>query len=171
MFERFRFLIVDDNSTVRLILKEILRGLGARHTEMAADGGIALQMLRGQPFDILITDMTMPGVSGVELTRIVRQGGTRARPETPIIMLSANLDRGVLTAARDAGVSEFVAKPVVIASLKARLEACVSRPRRFITSERYEGPCRRRIASGALASADRRLSADRKALLGTVREN
>jgi two-component system chemotaxis response regulator CheY len=169
MFDRFRFLIVDDNSTVRLILKEILRGLGARTTEMAADGGIALQMLKAQPFDILITDMTMPGVSGVELTRAVRLGAARARREMPIIMLSANLDRGVLTAARDAGVSEFVAKPVVIASLKARLEASILRPRSFIISEGYNGPCRRRIASGAPASGDRRRTP--AATFGSVRGN
>jgi len=144
MYSTLRFLVVDDNTAVRTIIKEILRGFGAGNVEWAQDGESALQMLKAQPFDVLITDMVMPGVDGVELTRTVRSGATRARPEIPIIMLSGNMDRASLLAARNAGVSEFVAKPVVVAHLHARLEACLRKPRPFIKSEVYTGPCRRR---------------------------
>lgn len=144
MYETLRFLVVDDNTQVRMVIKEILRGFGAGSVEWAQNGAAALELLNAQPFDVLITDMVMPGVGGVELARTVRSGATRTKIDIPIIMLSGNIDRAALVAARNAGVNEFVAKPVVIAHLHARLEACLHRPRRFIVSEGYTGPCRRR---------------------------
>lgn len=147
MYETLRFLVADDNTSVRMIIKEILRGFGAGAVEWAADGEAALALLKAMAFDVLITDMVMPGVSGVELAKTVRSGGVRTKPDIPIIMLSGNMDRAALVAARNAGVSEFVAKPVVVAHLHARLEACLRRPRPFITSPGYTGPCRRRNAA------------------------
>lgn len=147
MYGQLRFLIVDDNASVRMIIKEILRGFGAGRVEWAPDGEAALQLMKAQPFDVLITDMVMPGVGGVELAKTVRSGGTRAKPDIPIVLLSGNMDRPSLVAAMNAGVSEFVAKPVVVAHLHARLEACLRKPRPFIMSEGYTGPCRRRNAA------------------------
>lgn len=147
MYQTLRFLVVDDNAAVRTIMKEILRGFGAGEVEWAQDGAAALQLLKAQPFDLLITDMVMPGVSGVQLAKAVRTGQTRAKADIPIILLSGNMDRASLVAARNAGVSEFVAKPVVVAHLHARLEACLRRPRPFVISEGYTGPCRRRNAA------------------------
>jgi two-component system chemotaxis response regulator CheY len=144
MYETLRFLVVDDNAAVRMIIKEILRGFGARMVEWAPDGAVALHHLKAQPFDVLITDMVMPGVGGVDLAKAVRSGSVRAKANIPIILLSGNMDRASLVAARNAGVSEFVAKPVVVAHLHARLEACLRRPRPFIKSAGYTGPCRRR---------------------------
>src|ERR1700749_2839691 len=123
MYETLRFLIVDDNTAVRVIIKEILRGFGARTIEWAQDGAAALQIMKGQSFDVLITDMVMPGVGGVDLTKAVRSGSLPPKANSPIILLSGNMDRASLVAARNAGVSEFVAKPVVVAHLHARLEA------------------------------------------------
>jgi CheY-like chemotaxis protein len=144
MYQAVRFLVVDDNAAVRMIIKEILRGFGARNVEWAQDGVGALQLLKAMPFDFLITDMVMPGVDGVQLTKAVRSGETRAKADIPIVMLSGNMDRASLVAARNAGVSEFAAKPVVVTHLHARLEACLRRPRPFVVSEVYTGPCRRR---------------------------
>lgn len=155
MYATLRFLVVDDNTAVRMIIKEILRGFGAQSVEWASDGAAALQLLKGQPFDVLITDMVMPGVGGVELAKAVRAGGTATKANIPIILLSGNMDRASLVAARNAGVDEFVAKPVVIAHLHARLEACLRRPRAFIVSPGYTGPCRRRNTA-AFPYADRR---------------
>jgi two-component system chemotaxis response regulator CheY len=155
MYEKLRFLVVDDNASVRMIIKEILRGLGAPVVELAGDGKSALALLRAQPFDVLITDMVMPGFSGIDLARTIRRGGAITSTEIPIIMLSGNIDRAALITARDAGVSEFVAKPVVVANLQARLEASVCRPRSFVTSSGYTGPCRRRNAL-PFPMADRR---------------
>jgi DNA-binding response OmpR family regulator len=144
MYHTVRFLVVDDNAAVRMIIKEILRGFGAGNVEWAPDGAAALQLLKAQPFDFLITDMVMPGVDGVQLSKAIRSGETRAKADAPIIMLSGNMDRASLVAARNAGVSEFAAKPVVVAHLHARIEACLRKPRPFIVSEGYTGPCRRR---------------------------
>jgi DNA-binding response OmpR family regulator len=147
VYQTVRFLVVDDNAAVRMIIKEILRGFGAAHVDWANDGAAALQRLKVQPFDFLVTDRVMPGVDGVQLSKAVRSGGTQAKADIPIIMLSGNMDRASLVAARNAGVSEFAAKPVVIAHLHARIEACLRRPRPFIVSEGYTGPCRRRNAA------------------------
>jgi two-component system chemotaxis response regulator CheY len=155
MYETLRFLVVDDNPTVRVIIKEILRGFGVQEFEAAADGKAALELLKTQPFDVVLTDMVMPGVSGVDLARAIRTGGTRTKADIPIVLLSGNMDRAALVAARDAGVTEFVAKPVVVANLHARLEACIRRPRPFVGVPAYKGPCRRRNAA-KVPFADRR---------------
>lgn len=155
MYETLRFLVVDDNPTVRLIIKEILRGFGVQQFEAASDGKAALELLKAQPFDVVLTDMVMPGVSGVDLAKAIRNGGTRTKADIPIVLLSGNMDRANLVAARDAGVTEFVAKPVVVANLHARLEACIRRPRPFVGVPAYTGPCRRRNAA-KVPFADRR---------------
>jgi CheY-like chemotaxis protein len=144
MYNSLRFLVVDDNAAVRMVIKEILRGFGVGDTEWANDGKSALALLKKAPVDVLLTDMVMPGIDGLELTRMVRSGQTRAKYDIPIVLLSGNMDRASLAAGRDAGVTEFVAKPVVVANLHARLEACLRRPRRFIHSNSYVGPDRRR---------------------------
>ena len=155
MYETLRFLVVDDNPTVRLIIKEILRGFGVQQFEAASDGKEALELLKTQAFDVVLTDMVMPGVSGVDLAKAVRGGATRAKADIPIVLLSGNMDRNALVTARDAGVTEFVAKPVVVANLHARLEACIRRPRPFVGEPNYKGPCRRRNAA-KVPFADRR---------------
>ncbi len=155
MYQSLRFLIVDDNAAVRTVIKEILRGFGVGAVEWATDGDAALQILKAQAFDVLLTDMVMPGVTGLELAKQVRAGATRAKSDIPIILLSGNMDRPILQAGRDAGVSEFVAKPVVVAHLHARLEACLRRPRPFIQCGAYTGPDRRRNPA-AVPFPDRR---------------
>lgn len=155
MYETLRFLVVDDNSTVRLIIKEILRGFGVQDFEAASDGKEALELLKTQAFDVVLTDMVMPGVSGIDLAKTIRGGGTRAKADIPIVLLSGNMDRNALVAARDAGVTEFVAKPLVVANLHARLEACIRRPRPFVGGPTYKGPDRRRNAA-KVPFADRR---------------
>ena len=133
-------LLIEDNLDLSANVGEFLESRG-NTVDYARDGNQGLQLAGSEGYDAVILDLGLPGVDGLTLCRRLRDS---ARRDIPIVMLSGNMDRATLVAARDAGVNEFVAKPVVVANLHARLEACLRRPRPFITSEGYTGPCRRR---------------------------
>ena len=127
--------------------------------------------LREQKPDFVLTDLSMKPVDGIEFTRKVRLGRDSPNPYLPIIMVTGHTERARVEAARDAGVTEFLAKPITTQSLLTRLIEVVERPRPFIRCESYFGPDRRRHKMegicGPLAPArrrERRRSRDRLSL-------
>lgn len=99
------------------------------------------------PADVIITEFMMTPVDGLEFVRLVRTGSDSPNPFVPIIMLTAYTERRNIMQARDAGITEFLAKPISARSLYARLHSAVFRPRPFIKVTQYFGPDRRRHAS------------------------
>jgi two-component system chemotaxis response regulator CheY len=156
--DALRFLLVDDNSHMRAIVSAILRGAGVRHLREAQDGGEALDALRLFAPDIVIADFKMAPMDGVEFVRRVRAGSS---PYLPVIMMTGFSDRSRVFEARDAGVTEMLVKPITGRSLLERIEAVVMRPRPFVRTEGYFGPCRRRTENKAYAGPDRRGAAER----------
>ena len=142
--KQLRFLLVDDNHHMRVIVSTILKSVGARQVLEAMDGAEALQILREQQVDIAIVDFKMSPLDGVQFTQLVRQSPDSADPFLPIIMLTGFAERHRVFEARDAGVTEIVVKPVTARSLLDRIDAVIFRPRPFIRTEDYFGPCRRR---------------------------
>ena len=142
-------LIVDDNVHMRLILRQVLRTLGIRKLREAADGSEAIDILKKSPADIVITDWEMSPVDGVQFARFLRTSRDSPNPYIPIIMLTAHSEIYRVHQARDAGVSEYMTKPVSVRMLYGRLVNAVERSRRFIRSESYTGPCRRRSGRDA----------------------
>ncbi|MBO6674084.1 MAG: response regulator [Rhizobiales bacterium] len=138
-------LLVDDSLYMRRLLRSLLQGLGVRHVLEAEDGASALEVFQQQPVDIIITDWVMPVFDGLELTAAVRNPETSDNPYTPIIMLSAYTERSRVIQARDAGVTEFLCKPISAKQLYLRLENCIVKPRPFIRTQRFFGPDRRRF--------------------------
>ena len=106
--------------------------------------------------DIVITDWAMPIFDGLELTQMIRQPGANANPFVPIIMLSGHSEKKRVIAARDAGVTEFLAKPLSAKALYQRILNVVSNPRPFIKTKTYFGPDRRRSANANYAGPERR---------------
>lgn len=155
-FSRLRFLVIDDNAHMRRILRTLLHGFGARDVYEAEDGAAGLEAFTHYVPDIIITDWAMPIFDGLELTQMVRQPGANANPYVAIIMLTGHSEKKRVTAARDAGITEFLAKPISAKGLYERIVNVVASPRPFIKTNSYFGPDRRRMTNPNYAGPERR---------------
>ena len=117
-----KFLVVDDNAFMRTIIRRVLGLLEVDEVRDVANGEAAIKMLESFEPDIIITDWMMGPINGIELTKIIRTSENIKNPFTPIIMLSAHSDISRIYEARDAGINEFVVKPISVKSapLKAQ---------------------------------------------------
>ncbi|MFM9973765.1 MAG: response regulator [Beijerinckiaceae bacterium] len=153
---RLRFLVVDDNSHMRRIIRALLHGFGVREAYEAEDGAAGLEAFSSFSPDIVITDWAMPIFDGIELTRMIRQPDTSTNPYVPIIMVTGHAERRKITEARDAGVTEFLVKPISAKGLYQRIASVVMVPRPFIKTSTYFGPCRRRTPNSNFGGVERR---------------
>jgi CheY-like chemotaxis protein len=140
-------LLVDDNQHMRAITSAILQSAGIRKVREAPDGAAALDALRQQQIDLAIVDFNMFPLDGVEFTRLVRNSPDSANPYLPIIMMTGHSEKSRVTEARDAGVTEFVVKPITAKAILERIQAVIFKPRAFVKTEGYFGPDRRRTDS------------------------
>lgn len=115
-----KILIVDDFSTMRRIIKNLLRDLGFTNTAEADDGATALPMLQSGSFDFLVTDWNMPIMSGLDLLREVR--ADENLKHLPVLMVTAEAKRDQIIAAAQAGVNGYVVKPFTAQALKDKIE-------------------------------------------------
>lgn len=120
-----KILIVDDFSTMRRIIKNLLRDLGFSNTHEADDGQTALPMLQGGKYDFLITDWNMPGMQGIDLLKAVRADPALA--SLPVLMVTAEAKREQIVEAAQAGVSGYVIKPFTAATLKEKIDKIFER--------------------------------------------
>jgi CheY-like chemotaxis protein len=155
-FNKVRFLVIDDNAHMRRILRTLLHGFGAREVYEAEDGAAGLEAFTHNIPDIVITDWAMPIFDGLELTQMIRQPGANANPYVPIIMLTGHSEKKRVTAARDSGVTEFLAKPISANALYHRIVNVVANPRPFIKTQNYFGPDRRRLVNPNYVGPERR---------------
>jgi two-component system, chemotaxis family, chemotaxis protein CheY len=155
-FNRLRFLIVDDNVHMRRIMRALLNGYGSREVYEAEDGAGGLEAFMQYVPDIVITDWVMPIFDGLELTQMIRQPGTNANPYVPIIVLTGHSEKTRVVGARDAGITEFLAKPISAAALYERIFTLVVNPRPFIKTRTYFGPDRRRNVNPNYVGPERR---------------
>ena len=114
------FLVVDDFSTMRRIIKNLLNDIGYANVTEADDGTTALPMLKKGNFDFLITDWNMPGMPGLELLKAVRADERLAK--MPVLMLTAEAKREQIVLAVQAGVSGYVIKPFTAATLQEKID-------------------------------------------------
>jgi two-component system chemotaxis response regulator CheY len=115
-----KFLVVDDFSTMRRIIKNLLHDLGYPNVEEADDGKTALPMLQAGSFDFLITDWNMPGMHGLDLLKAVREHAKLAH--LPVLMLTAEARREQIVTAVEAGVDGYVIKPFTAVTLKDKID-------------------------------------------------
>ncbi len=120
-----KILIVDDFSTMRRIIKNLLRDLGFTNTQEADDGLTALPMLKGGDFDFLVTDWNMPGMTGIDLLKEVRADEKLA--SLPTLMVTAEAKRDQIVEAAQAGVNGYVVKPFTAQALKEKIEKIFER--------------------------------------------
>jgi two-component system, chemotaxis family, chemotaxis protein CheY len=155
-FNRLRFLVIDDNAHMRRMLRTLLHGFGAREVHEAEDGAAGLEAFTHHMPDIVITDWAMPIFDGLELTQMIRQPGANANPYVSIIMLTGHSEKKRVVSARDAGVTEFLAKPISAKGLYQRIVNVVANPRPFIKTKTYFGPDRRRNVNPNYVGTERR---------------
>lgn len=120
-----KILIVDDFSTMRRIVKNLLKDLGFTNTVEADDGKTALPLLEKGNIDFLITDWNMPGMTGIDLLKAVRANPALAN--LPVLMVTAEAKREQIIMAAQAGVNGYVIKPFTAATLKEKIEKIFER--------------------------------------------
>ena len=120
-----KILIVDDFSTMRRIIKNLLRDLGFTNTVEADDGTTALPILQAGTIDFLVTDWNMPGMTGIDLLRAVRADDSLKG--LPVLMVTAEAKRDQIVAAAQAGVNGYVVKPFTAAVLKEKIDKIFER--------------------------------------------
>lgn len=121
--KQLKFLVVDDFSTMRRIIKNLLHDLGYQNVAEADDGKTALPMLQMGDFDILLTDWNMPGMAGLDLLKAVRADSKLAK--LPVLMLTAEAKREQIVEAAQAGVNGYVIKPFTAETLKEKLNKII----------------------------------------------
>ena len=155
-FDLLKILLVDDNQHMRMLLTEILRALGVRQIFEALDGAEALQLMRDVEMDLIMTDLTMGPLDGIDFVNLLRNSPDSPGPFTPVIMITGHSTMRRVAEARDAGVNEFLAKPVTARGVIHRINLLIEHPRQFIRCADYFGPDRRRRQDPAFTGPYRR---------------
>lgn len=120
MDKNMKILIVDDFSTMRRIIKNLLRDLGFNNTQEADDGNTALPMLQAGDFDFLVTDWNMPGMQGIDLLKAVRSDDSIS--SLPVLMVTAESKREQIVEAAQSGVNGYIVKPFTAQTLKEKID-------------------------------------------------
>jgi CheY-like chemotaxis protein len=143
-FESLKALIVEDNAHMRSLLRALLNSIGIKEIAEAAHGQAAIDSLRERKSDLVLSDMAMKPMDGLEFTRHVRNHEHSPNPFVPIIMITGHTEKHRVEQARDAGVTEFLAKPVSATLIYRLNDAMVENPRDFVETGSFFGPDRRR---------------------------
>ncbi|MEK7773842.1 MAG: chemotaxis response regulator CheY [Deltaproteobacteria bacterium] len=115
-----KILVVDDFSTMRRIIRNILKEIGYTNVDEADDGSTAIEKLRGGSYAFVITDWNMPNMPGIELLKAIRQDD--ALKQMPVLMVTAEAAKENVLTAVQAGVSNYIVKPFTAAALKERID-------------------------------------------------
>ncbi len=157
-FDLLSILLVDDNHHMQVLLTEILRAIGVRNIHSAHDGAEALQLMRTHKVDIVMTDLAMEPLDGIDFVRLLRNSPDSPDRMAPVIMITGHSTMRRVAEARDVGVNEFLSKPVTARGLLLRLSLVVEQPRAFIRTADYFGPDRRRRKDPAYFGPRRRVA-------------
>ncbi len=125
MDKNMKILVVDDFSTMRRIVKNLLRELGFTNTAEADDGSTALPMLKNGNYDFVVTDWNMPNMEGIELLRNIRADPSLAK--LPVLMVTAEAKREQIIEAAEAGVNGYIVKPFTAETLREKIDKIFAR--------------------------------------------
>ncbi|RME68700.1 MAG: response regulator [Nitrospirae bacterium] len=120
-----KILIVDDFGTMRKILRNVLQQLGFKNIEEAENGAQALEKLRADRFDLLITDWNMPEMDGLELLKNIRADANLKG--LPVMMVTAEAEKDKVIEAIKAGVNNYIVKPFTAETMKQKLDQIAER--------------------------------------------
>lgn len=155
-FEQLTVLIVDDCHNMRQLVRALLEAYGFRDIHTAKCGKTALHVLDDIKPDFIICDYNMKPVNGIEFIQTLRNDEASPNRFVPIIMLTGHTNVSNILAARQAGATEFLAKPVSPQSLYKRIETVIERPRDYVETKSFFGPDRRRSSLDEWSGGNRR---------------
>ncbi|MFT4172603.1 MAG: chemotaxis response regulator CheY [Rhodocyclaceae bacterium] len=116
---KMKFLVVDDFSTMRRIVRNLLKELGYSNVDEAEDGVVAMQKLAAGGFDFVVTDWNMPNMTGIELLRAIRANAQLS--QLPVLMITAEAKKENIIEAAQAGASGYIVKPFTAVTLSEKL--------------------------------------------------
>lgn len=151
-------MVADANPHARRLIAEVLRGAGFERVVLASCGLELRKLADETPPKVVITGSRIPGLSGLEYSRLVRAGCTQVSRTIGIIVMTDTPTAQFLAAARASGVDEMLAIPFNAQAILARVESVLERPRKFVECHNYNGPCRRRRMMDEYAGPLRRFS-------------
>lgn len=116
---KIKFLVVDDFSTMRRIVRNLLKELGFTNADEAEDGAVALQKLKAGEYDFVVSDWNMPNMDGLQLLQAVRADASLKH--LPVLMITAEAKKENIIAAAQSGASGYIVKPFTAATLNEKL--------------------------------------------------
>jgi CheY-like chemotaxis protein len=153
---QIRFLLIDPNPTSMELTQDVLVMMGARSIRKCPTTDRAIEALRHDPYDIVITEWNTTPMSGLEFIDYIRTSRTSPNRLMPILLMTARSEEEYIVQARDRGITEFLAKPFTVQAFQRRLVSIIAYPRPFVDAERYFGPDRRRRRDGGYKGPERR---------------
>ena len=157
---KLNIMIVDDNKHMRMLLETVLKAFGCVKFVHAESAEHAIELLPRHLPDIIISDIEMAGMGGIEMTKRIRAGKAGKNPLVPIIMVSGYSNIEQVNKARSAGINEFLVKPINTKGVFSRLVAVIEKPRPFVRTKSYFGPDRRRGSKAGYTGTERRDNPD-----------
>lgn len=155
-FSGISMLLVDQNRFIRTIVANICRSFGVERVYESDDAPDAFTLMKQTPIDIVVTEWVLEPLDGRDFARLIRTARDSPNPMVPIIMLTGHTQAQYVIEARDAGVTEFLCKPVSSRNLLNRMIHAIEKPREFIKAPGYVGPDRRRRDSASYTGLERR---------------
>ncbi|MDZ4760063.1 MAG: response regulator [Alphaproteobacteria bacterium] len=143
-YKKHMIVVADEVAQTRNLISEVLRGAGFENIRHVRDGQHLLDVTEENLPRVIITTSRLPGLSGLEFTRLIRGGYKHVNRHTSIIAMTNTPTKAFLDAARESGVDEMLVRPFTAQAVLLRVQAVLDRPREFIDSAVYVGPCRRR---------------------------
>lgn len=163
-FHNISVLIVEDNQPMISLLKSVLNTFGIKNIYTSQNGKDAFELFCEVKPDLIITDWMMKPMDGITFSRLVRTSSRSPNKFTPIILMTGYSQKHRVFQARDAGVTEFLVKPFKARDLYKRIAQIIERPRKFIRSEDFFGPDRRRKSDTSYNGVMRRETDEKEAV-------
>lgn len=154
--EELKVLVVEDDGHMRALIRNMLLALGVKDVTDARDGEAALGIIMEYKPNLLIVDMRMEPMGGLEFIKRFRANANNPVRFAPIIMVTAYAEVEAVARARDAGVTEFMAKPLSAAALQKRIDRVLKDERPYIEISSFIGFDRRRNKDDMFGGAERR---------------
>ena len=154
--DELNVLIIDDDRHMRILIRNVVFALGVKDTTDAADGKTALEIMKEFKPDLILCDLKMEPMGGMEFVKHLRKDPENPYRFVPIIMITAYADLEAVADARDSGINEFMAKPLSAAALEKRIQRVLEDPRSFVEAPEFSGPDRRRNKKPTPGGPERR---------------
>ena len=154
--DELNVLVIDDDRHMRMLIRNVLFALGVKDVIDADDGKTALEEIKEFKPDLILCDMKMEPMGGMEFVKQLRKDPANPCRFVPIIMITAYADLKTVASARDSGVNEIMAKPLSAAALEKRIQRVLGTPRPFVEAPDFSGPDRRRNKKPTPGGPERR---------------